>query len=1734
MANVVEEIKKIQKKFKVLKFNREEATRVPEKNLTKALERYIRGFNQQIDDVHALIMAVQELKIEADEDPVEIREWSQKTKDELAEYESFLEELEAHKAELQREGEQRIIREEEKQREEARKSEFNEALKLEQAKLEMKKKVEREIAELHEKSKREQQSRVKLPKLVISKFQGTHIDWQRFWSQFETEIDKSDIPQVTKFSYLKEAVVVKVRSTIDGLPLTTEGYERAKQILKTRYGKPSEVANAHIQNIISLPIVHGTHPGKILDFFEKLVTSIQTLETMGKLKVMDGYARTTLDKLPGIRADLVRTDDGWQEWGFTQLVEALRKWCERNPVHSDERSKHQGNQRRDKVFQTDDKMGKPRGCVYCHEPGHKSAECDKVKSLTERKRLLSERKLCFNCTGGKHRAAECRSKIRCQRCTGKHHTSICDQEQQQFLIAREQYHATEPVTYPVVVVSVNGVKCRALLDTGAGSSYASKTLLDRIKLKPIRKERRRIDMMMQSVTQKIEVYDVNIASIDDKFSLQAFVSKVEKDVLLSLPNPKYDGIISRFNHLKGITMDDKDKKTSLPIHLILGNSEYSKIKTGEKPRIGKSGEPVGELTSFGWTIMSPGNVSQLDNTYFTRNSSADYEQLCNLDVLGLGANPESEYQPVHEDFKEQLIRSPDGWYETGLLWKSNHDALHNNKNGSIARLSSLVRRLQHKPELLEEYDNIIQDQLKQGIIEKTTQEPGEKEFYIPHKPVVREAAESTKVRIVFDASAKGTEKSPSLNDCLEPGPTLQNLLWNVLVRNRLKAVAICGDLKQAFLQVRIKEEDRDVLRFHWIKDKDPNKIEILRFTRALFGLVQSPFLLAATIEEHLKRYEDSYPIEIAEIRQSLYVDDVISGGSTIEEAKHLKETAKSVFQEARFELHKWHSNVPELESEMLEPDEQTYAKKQLGVKATETKILGLHWQKSEDSLAVTFPKRPTRQTKREILRYLASIYDPLGFAAPIHLLGKLVYRECCEQNVNWDQEVTDTVLRKWEKFQRSLPEKISVPRSLCTHQEPITSIELHVFGDTSAKGTAAVVYAVVYQESGVTQGLLAAKARLAKKNTSIPRLELVSAHMAANLVNNVKNALQEHPIEGVYGWLDSTVALHWINGEGSYKQFVANRVRLIREKKFINWRHVRTNDNAADIGSRGETSEHSMIQWLNGPSWLSEKSHWPDEISIASSEESEKEAKLTKDVLAVSVIEENQLDTLLDKFSFWKAIRVTAFIFRFLKNCKSKRIDRRKETLITAETEKAIKYWVIKTQKMFENTEKFNEDQERLNLVKDSEDIYRCHGRIQGEKPIYLPSSAKFTEELVKDAHIQSLHGGVGLTMARVRYKYWVPRLRQLAKRLIKSCNGCRRFHSKPYATPPPGKLPQDRTEGHRPFQVIGIDYAGPILYKRSKIDCKAYILLYACSLTRAIHLELLPNQTAEEFLLSLKRFIARRGRPEKIYSDNGRTFVAGAKWMKKVMRDEAIQNMLARREIKWQFNLSRAPWWGGQFERMVGLVKQALYKVTGRAVLTWKELTEVVLDIEIALNNRPLSYMEDDIQLPTLTPNVLVYGESHTIPEQDVDGIEDKDLRRRARYLKRCKDMLWNRWTGEYIKALRERHNMKHKTKNQQITEGEVVIIKNEERNRGRWDLGIIVKLITGRDGVVRAAKLRAGKSFLERPVQHLYPLELSCDMQDGSTLALNPDAKEFRSRRRAAQVAEEAIKIITEEEAN
>ena len=720
-------------------------------------------------------------------------------------------------------------------------------------------------------------------------------------------------------------------------------------------------------------------------------------------------------------------------------------------------------------------------------------------------------------------------------------------------------------------------------------------------------------------------------------------------------------------------------------------------------------------------------------------------------------------------------------------------------------------------------------------------------------------------------------------------------------------------------------------------------------------------------------------------------------------------------------------------------------------------MLGLSWNKHNDTLVVAFPNKSEEITKREILRFLASVYDPLGIVSPVTLLGKFIFREVCDQHLPWDEKLSDNLGQRWLNFLRCLPEKFHLARSIPRYREPLEEVELHTFGDASGSGISAVVYAVVKQPSGVSVGLVVAKSRLAKKNLTIPRLELVSGHMATNLVGNVRTAFSGYPVRAVFGWLDSLVALHWIKGGGTYKQFVSNRVRKINEKDFIVWRHVGTDHNPADRGSRGCEVNRLTGEWLNGPVWLADPDQWPASVMTEPSQDSEAEAKKIKEILATAIETEDNLDALLIKHPYWKTIRINAWIARFLHNCKIPKHLRILGPLTTEETEQQVKWWIRRIQERYRKTEKFRDDELTLNLQRNHDGIYECRGRIQGSYPVYLPPKVVLSEKIVQDAHELTLHGGVGLTMALVRRDYWIPRLRQLARSVNTRCFGCKKFHTTAFHNPPPGNLPVERTEGSSPFEVIGVDYAGLIVYKVSKKrEGKSYILLFACSLSRAIHLELLTDQTTDGFIRCLKRFIARRGRPSTIYSDNGKSFVAAAKWLNALMKDEKLQDYFAHHLIKWKFNLAKAPWWGGQFERLVGIVKQALYKSIGRAILDFDELEEVLLDVEIAVNNRPLSYVEDDVQLPVLTPNLIMYGQSNLLPEADVDSIEETDLRKRTRYLRRCKDLLWSRWTNEYVRSLRERHNLKHKSKSLSLKVGDVVLIRSDQRNRGKWNIGI------------------------------------------------------------------------------
>jgi len=319
------------------------------------------------------------------------------------------------------------------------------------------------------------------------------------------------------------------------------------------------------------------------------------------------------------------------------------------------------------------------------------------------------------------------------------------------------------------------------------------------------------------------------------------------------------------------------------------------------------------------------------------------------------------------------------------------------------------------------------------------------------------------------------------------------------------------------------------------------------------------------------------------------------------------------------------------------------------------------------------------------------------------------------------------------------------------------------------------------------------------------------------------------------------------------------------------------------------------------------------------------------------------------------------------------------------------------------------------------------------------------------------MHLGTASTMAAIRVRWWIPKLRSLVKRTIRDCNVCKVFAAKPFQGAATAPLPRFRTEVSRPFQHTGIDFAGPLVYKKGKNEeGKAYIVIFTCAVLRAVHLEVTKSQTAEEFQRKLNAFITRKTRPQQIVSDNAAVFKTTADWIWKIRRSEQLQDFLAAQEIRWKFNLAKSPWWGGMYERLLKDVKKTLYKTLGKTNLAFEQLEAVVMDIERHMNNRPLMYVESESgEDQVSTPNLVMWGQGAYILE-DIE-VEDEELTRFHRRLHNAKQHAWTRWQREYLHRLMESHRVK-RLDTQPPKVGEIVPILGEEKNRGRWKKGKVI----------------------------------------------------------------------------
>ncbi|XP_026063123.1 uncharacterized protein LOC113046525 [Carassius auratus] len=1636
---------------------------------------------------------------------------------------------------------------------------------------------------------------VKLPKLIINKFNGEISQWQDFWNQFETAIHKNDaLSKTEKFNYLKTYLTGAASKAIAGLMLTDSNYDHAIELLQNRFGRKDLLVNAHMTKLLNLcPVKKSNDVTALRQLYDECEVHIRSLESLGVASEAYGslLCPVLLQMIPDdITLQYSRQRGASDEWKVSEVMEFLQKEIlsrERTmqlikPSNSrDSQSYQKPVKRQDTSFEMKHrKHNMPsaavlqttsqriQNCLFCDSAAHKTELCPET-DIAARKDKLMKMGRCFVCLGPKHIARFCKTKMCCNVCGSRHHSAVCERREtrnsdtddnKDNVVSSFASHSVkiQPAKQNNTVLLQTVRACaegpggcrniRCLLDGGSQRSFISENTVRALKLPVIKQETVTLHTFGSTapVTAKRNTVKLTLQNIwkkEQKIEIEALETPQVCTAVMKIPGEHIQAELER----KGLQLADHtdDGTYDTELSMLIGADYYWRIVSGRVERITDALVAIESI--FGWSVQGPVKMSSVadsacmqvqvtEDTLVSERLKAFWE----IESLGITMkqtdSPEDE-EALHKFEKTTLYK--DGRYEVELPWRPDKPELPDNYRIARKRFEGLKRKLQSDVVMCHRYNEVVNDYLEQGIVEDAVEEessPTTVKYYMPHHAVLREDKVTTKLRVVFDASSHDTD-SPSLNDCLLTGPNLNPDLLSILIKFRLHAIAFTADIKKAFLQISLAEKDRDAVRFLWL-DALPHevrgeKLRVLRMTRVVFGVSPSPFLLAATVRKHLKKYEAQLPEVVKIIKESLYVDDFISSASDVENAFSITANAKQIMSTASMDLCKWTTNCPELKEKWkmmmneLAPETET--------PGAVLKVLGLVWRTEKDDFvfdltALLDAVAKRENTKRSVLKLSARIFDPIGFLTPFTVRVKCLFQEMWIRGLGWDEELPTDLAKEWQSWCSELPQihHIVIPRWYGIKSEhKHDAQQLHVFCDASEKAYSTVAYLLREADDGTKSTcLVASKSRVAPlKKMSLPRLELMGAVIGARLGNNLLKPLNME-LQQVHLWTDSMIVLQWIRSPAyRWKQFVSNRVAEIQSlTNPAMWFHCKGKANPADLPTRGQTVANLKESglWWKGPPFLTTPNLSEESDEDQSVEDVTNELKQVQQISVQlsSSSDQSETEPVLDlpKYSKLKRVlRVTAWIKRFVHNTSSN--SRRRGELTAEEMFEAEKYWTKVTQvcsfsheiSLMKAGKTLNSDSKIRDLKPflDADELLCVGGRLQQsdfsyreKHPWILPSKGRYCELLVQYNHEVTMHSGLRDTLVQIRSRHWILRGRQLVKGILSKCTVCKRFKAKP-AQQDTAPLPRDRIIESPPFAVTGIDFAGPLYVKNDHVLCKAYVALFTCAVTRAVHLELVSSQSTESFLLALKRFVSRRGLCKVIYSDNAKTFKRANQDLSELwhaIKDPQLLEYFSGKGISWRFIVERAAWWGGFWERLVRSVKTCLRKVLGRASLTFEEMTTLLTEVEATLNSRPLTFVHNEADEPQpLTPAHFLVGERLTsLPpkpfpaDHDHTTVSKEEMTRRWGYKNRLMTNLWNRWRKDYLLDLKSAHSCSTQ-KPTVLKTGDIVLIGDANMPRQTWKLGKIEELFPGRDGKVRSCAVRTSTgTVLRRPVQLLYALEI------------------------------------------
>lgn len=1190
-----------------------------------------------------------------------------------------------------------------------------------------------------------------------------------------------------------------------------------------------------------------------------------------------------------------------------------------------------------------------------------------------------------------------------------------------------------------------------------------------------------------------------------------------------LPTASID--ISALPYVNKITLADDTFATPNKIDVLIGASLFPHLILPDGVSLGPS-SATAIHTVLGYVLM--GDVPAfVDRPACVTSCCAIAQEPMDNIFTRFWELEEVPGTPIHhpadvecEDFyRSTTEREPStGRYTVALPFDKDVFTLGDSVNNARKRFLCLEKKLEASPQLRSAYDNVISDYICKGYLSPVTASEQETDgffpsYIIPHHGVLREDKSTTKLRPVLDASCK-TSSGVSLNDVLHSGPNLQGDLFKIILNFRLHSIAMTADCKQMFLQIGIRQSDRRyqriLYRFH-----PQSPLLLYEFNRVCFGLKSSPFHALRTVQQLVKDDGAKYPRASDVATSCIFMDDVAFSVSSEDDAVDTARQLIDLFKGAQWDLVKWNSNsqavLNELPATHRIPTEVEFDK------AAQYKILGLRWSTESDNFyfKIEPPGVNDTCTKRTILSTIARLWDIMGFIAPTILFAKLLIKQLWQLKIDWDDLPPAHIVKLWRQFCSELPalNEISIPRFLGVTEH--SKMTLVGFADASEQAYGAVIYVHVALPSDNLVRLLCAKSKVAPSPPhTIARMELCAVVLLSKLLHSViDNYNSRCPIE-FFAFTDSKVALYWIKGPPHrWQTFVANRVVKITEcipaDQFY---HVAGTDNPADCLSRGvppsKLRDHPL--WFHGPPWLSlDPSQWPTSADTIHLNDVPEQKTLAHPV--VTVADDSEIYSLAGRTSSWsKLLRVIVYVCRFLKL-----LPRRDSVFITAsDLEFAeIKLLQILQHKYFANEINILKNDSLLSTALNKlrpffrDGLIRVGGRLTNsdldfaqQHPILLPRQDHVVDLIIEYYHKKYLHAGPELLMSLLRQKYWILSARRIVRQIIHKCNVC--FRARPRPTYPlMADLPDFRTKQViKPFIHTGCDYAGPIAYtpirRRGAKALKAYICVFTCLTTRALHLEVAVDLSTVSFLAALKRFLSRRGPVQVIYSDNGTNFVGANSYLRDLYKflnsDEYCSRFadeLTENRICWKFNCPASSHFGGCWESMVKVVKNHLFKVIGQQLLSYEELITILAQIECLLNSRPLTVLSSDPAEPTaLTPSHFLHtAPLLSLPASEVDS-GNLNLLHRHSLLDKIVQSFWKRWRVEYLHSLQSRE--KWNTPSTPITPGTVVVIISDNTPPLSWPLAIVQKVHPSRDGITRVVSVKTAKGTYLRPVVRLCPL--------------------------------------------